>query len=89
MAIDIEKILGRLYVASPAFSVVARYSRIIIDEKMPASALARTDGVTIALSPAVERLLATEQAFVIAHELLHNFLMHVQRARVVLARHGA
>ncbi|MEM4958316.1 MAG: VWA-like domain-containing protein, partial [Nanopusillaceae archaeon] len=75
--------------ASPAFSVVARYSRIIIDEKMPASALARTDGVTIALSPAVERLSATEQVFVIAHELLHNFLMHVQRARVVLARHGA
>lgn len=89
MAIEIEKILGRLYVASPAFSVVARYSRIVIDEKMPASALARTDGVTITLSPAVEKLSVTEQAFVIAHELLHNFLMHVQRARVVLARHGA
>lgn len=86
---DLEKILGQLYIVSPSFSVIVRYSRIAVVDRSPGpvDSPAFTDGRTIYLTPSFDKFTLVDKTFIIAHEVLHNFLLHVQRSVDWLKRH--
>ena len=74
---DIAKVRTRLLLDHPFFGTAAMHVDLIADSTIPT---ASTNGVWVRYNPAfMANLTASEQVFVLAHEIDHNLLRHTYR----------